>query len=280
MTVGRLIVNADDLGLTEGHNRAIIEAHNHGIVTSTSLLACGLAFNDAVERVRSTPTLGVGVHLTLLEGSPVSPVAQIPDLVGEQGQFGLSYVELFRRLALRQVRLEQVYREWQAQIQKVMARGVHVTHLDSHKHIHMYPQLLQVMLALADEFNVRRMRLSRPLHPFLSVKSMILWMLSIGAQRRAGRVGVGTPDVLLGLEASGRITAERLLAMFRRPWQGTYELMIHPAYPGNALESLLREGYRWIAQYEFEDEQMALCDPIVRDHLEDINIQCIHYGAL
>ncbi len=280
MTPGRLIVNADDLGLTKGHNRAIIEAHNHGIVTSSSLLACGLAFSDAVEQVRSTPTLGVGVHLTLLEGGPVSPVVQIPDLVDEQGQFGLSYITLFRRLALGQVRLEQVYREWRAQIQKVMGQGVHVTHLDSHKHIHMYPQLLPVVLALADEFNVRRMRLSRPLRPLLSIKSMILWGLSIAAQRQADRRGVRTPDALLGLEASGRITAEHLLSMLRRPWQGTYELMTHPAYPGRVLESLLRDGYRWITQYEFEGERVALCHPLVRDHLEETNIQCIHYGAL
>jgi len=281
----RLIVNADDLGLTEGHNRAIVAAHRHGILTSASLMACGLAFDDAVERARLVPALGVGVHLTLLEGVPVLPTAEVPDLVDKCGKFGLSWVGLFQRLAVRRIQLEQVRREWRAQIGKVAATGLRVTHLDSHKHIHMHPQLLGVVLALASEFGVRRMRVSRPLRLAgrgyaLGVKPAFLGVLALWARRRAACVGVRTPDALVGLDASGQMTTARVLAILERPWQGTREWMMHPAYPSAALDQLLAEGYGWISGYRFEDELAALCSARVRARLDELQIELVNYGEL
>jgi hopanoid biosynthesis associated protein HpnK len=273
-----LIVNADDLGLTEGNNRAIVEAHERGILTSTSLLACGIAFDDAVARVRGLPALGVGVHLTLLEGVPV--LAKSPSLVDERGRFGLSYARLFRRLVLGSALLEQVRCEWRAQIEKVLATGLPVTHLDSHKHVHMHPQLLEIVLDLADAFGIRRMRLSRPLRLASGPKPALLGLLALWARRRAARRGVRTPDALLGLEASGQMTEARMLAALKRPWQGVRELMVHPAHPNADLDRLLAEGYAWIAGYRFADELAALCSPVVREALDQAGIQRIHYGNL
>jgi hopanoid biosynthesis associated protein HpnK len=275
-----LIVSADDLGMTEGHNRAIVEAHKDGILTSASLMACGLAFDDAVERARSVPAMGVGVHLTLLEGVPVLPTIEVPDLVDGRGRFGLSYAGLFQRLVLGRVRMEQVCRELRAQVQKVVMTGLPVTHFDSHKHIHMHPQLLEVVLTLASDFGVHRMRLSRPVYLASGAKPALLGLLALWARRRATQRGVCTPDALLGLEASGQMTTARVLAALRRPWQGTRELMMHPAYPSRALDQLLSEGYRWIAGYRFEDEQAAIRSPAVRQRLDEIGVRCIHYGDL
>jgi hopanoid biosynthesis associated protein HpnK len=280
MSGAYLIVNADDLGLTEGHNRAIVEAHSQGILTSTSLLVSGVAFDDAVERARSVPMLGIGVHLTLLEGVPVLPATEVPDLVDGRGRFGLSYTRLFRRVALGQVRLEQVVREWRAQIRKVMATGLPVTHFDSHKHIHMHPQLLEVVLTLADEFGVRRMRLSRPVNLASGAKPALLGILGLWARRRAAQRGVRTPDALLGLEFSGQMTTARVLTALSRPWQGTRELMMHPAHPSQALDQLRMEGYRWIARYRFEDERAALCAAEVRTMLGRLGITLVDYGTL
>lgn len=280
MSDAYLIVNADDLGLTEGNNRAIVEAHERGIVTSTSLLACGIAFNDAIERVRGLPTLGVGVHLTLLEGVPVLPAAKVPGLVDGSGRFGLRYTWLFRWPVLGRVLLDQVRREWRAQIEKVLATGLAVTHLDSHKHIHMHPQLLEIVLALADEFGIRRMRLSRPLRLASGPKTAMLGLLAVWARRRAGRRGVRTPDVLLGLEASGQMSEAQMLAALQRPWQGVCELMVHPAYSNADLDRFLAAGYDWIARYRFADELAALCSPAVRQALNQMSIRRIHYGNL
>ncbi len=275
-----LIVNADDLGLTEGHNRAIVEAHIRGILTSTSLLACGIAFDDAVARVRELPALGIGVHLTLLEGVPVLPAAEVPDLVDGHGRFGLRYTRLFRPLALGRALLEQVRREWRAQIEKVLVTGLTVTHLDSHKHVHMHPQLLAISLDLAHEFSIRRMRLARPAQVVLAAKPALLSLLALWARRQAASRGVRTPDALLGLEASGQMTEARMLAMLKRPWRGVRELMTHPAYPNPDLDRFLAEGYNWIAEYRFEDETAALCSPTVRQALDQAGIRRIHYGNL
>jgi len=277
----RLIVNADDLGLTKGQNRAIIEAHSSGILTSASLMACGLAFEDAVERARSVTSLGIGVHLTLLEGTPVLPAIEVSGLVDDGGKFRLNWAGLFRRLATGQIRLEQVRREWRAQIQKVIATGLPVTHFDSHKHIHMHPQLLEIALSLANEFGVRRMRLSRPMHVTLKAKlTFPLGLLAVWAQWRTSRQGVRTPDALLGLESSGQMTEARVLKALERPWRGARELMMHPAHPNADLDRLLAEGYDWIAEYRFEDELAALRSSSVQQRLDESGVPCIHYGEL
>jgi hopanoid biosynthesis associated protein HpnK len=284
MRAKRLIINADDLGLTEGHNRAILDAHWRGIVTSASLLACGVAFDDAVASLRTAPTLGIGVHLSLLEGVPVLPFAQVPDLVDTQGRFGLSYAALFGRLALRRGAIEQVTREWRAQIERVLGAGIRVTHLDSHKHVHMHPRLLGVALALAGEYGLWRMRLSRPLCPTCGAKTAVLSTLGAWGGRRAEAYGVRTPHALLGLEASGRMTTPRVLAALSRldacPPGGVCELMMHPAHAGPTLDRLREEGYRWIGRFQFEQEHRALCAPVVRTALDQLGIERVSYEAV
>jgi hopanoid biosynthesis associated protein HpnK len=276
----RLIVNADDLGLTEGHNRAIVEAYGRGILTSASLLACGLAFDDAIERLRGMPGLGLGVHLTLLEGTPVLHAAETPDLADGQGRFGLSHARFFRRLALRRRQIDQVRREWRAQVEKVLATGLAVTHFDSHKHVHMHPQLLEVALALANEFGIRRMRLSRPTRPAAGAKPALLGLLAVWARRRAQQWGVRTPDALLGLESSGQMTEARMLAVLSRSWEGARELMMHPAHPNPELGRLLAQGCGWSAEYRFTDELAALCSPNVKRLLDARGVRRIHFGDL
>jgi hopanoid biosynthesis associated protein HpnK len=272
----RLIVNADDAGLTVGHNRAVIQAHRHGVVTSTSLLANGPAFDDAVARLRTQPALGVGVHLTLLEGVPLCPPARVCSLVGGGGWFGRSVVALFRRLALGQVRLEEVRAEWRAQIERVLGAGLCVTHLDSHKHVHMHPRLWAVTLSLAAEYDLGRVRLSRPL-ALRSVKCALLGLLAVWAQRRAAQRGVRTPHALIGLEASGHMTTARAQRALDRPWRGACEWMAHPAYRSDALADL---PYRWVADYRFEEELEALCAAEVRETLARQGIEQVSYAHL
>lgn len=279
----RLIVNADDLGMTEGHNRAIVDAHRRGILTSASLLACGKAFQDAVAQARRVPTLGIGVHLTLLEGHPVLPPREVSSLVTKNGEFGLYYSALVRSLFLRKIHLDEVYREWDAQIQKVMDTGLSVTHLDSHKHIHMHPQFLEVVLSLANRFGLGRIRLSCPLHVTMSIinmKSTVLWLLALWVRGRLKKHGMRSPAALMGLDLSGRMTARHLLETIDSPWEGTHELMVHPAYTSAALEELAEGGYEWIYDYSFEEELAALCSTEVKKRLEDMGVELIHFGHL
>lgn len=274
-----LIVSADDLGLTEGHNRAISHAHKEGILTSASLLANGGAFDDAVARVRAWPLLGIGVHLTLLEGMAVRPKTRVPGLVRD-GRFGTRVGGLFFSLSLWRIQLAQVRGEWRAQIEKVLATGLTVTHFDSHKHIHLHPQLLSPALDLAGEYGVARMRLSRPGWLARTPQGVALGLLSIWARWRMARQGVRTPDALLGLEHSGGMDTARVVAAIRAPWQGVCELMTHPAYRTPMLEELLARGYHWVARYRFQAELAALCSPQVRDALNDHGIQLVSYAVL
>ncbi len=143
----QLIVNADDLGLTVGVNRAIRETHTDGIVTSATLMANGAAFGDATELARSVPSLSVGCHVVLVDGIPVSEHASIPtlleDAAAQPGRFSSSISSVAARAMFKRLDHDQMVTEIVAQIRKIQAAGIQVTHLDTHKHTHIFPQILR-----------------------------------------------------------------------------------------------------------------------------------------
>jgi len=149
-----LIVNADDLGWTEGVNRGIAEAHRNGIVTSASLLANGAAFQSGVELARTTPALGVGVHLNLSDGAPVAERELVTTLLNARGQLEGKPESLLLRLARRSVLLNEIEQEWDAQIQKVRDVGIEPTHLDGHRHVRV-EQLTHLRLRFKKDRLVR-----------------------------------------------------------------------------------------------------------------------------
>ena len=150
----QLIVHADDFGLSEKVNEGILQAHRLGILTSASVMANGAAFEHAIEMWRSLPSLDLGIHLTLVEEQPVLDPAMVPSLVNETGQFYRHATIFAKRYFMGKIRLGEVRRELAAQINKVMSRGVTISHLDSHQHVHMLPQVLRVTLELAGEFGI------------------------------------------------------------------------------------------------------------------------------
>jgi len=145
----RLVVNADDFGLTEGTNQGILEAHERGILTSTTLMANATAFDSAVELARRSPRLGVGVHLSLTGDRPVCDPTAVPSVVGDDGRFFRGPVELAQRMFAHKVHLAEVERELAAQIEKARRAGIEVTHLDGHKHVHMLPGVFPIVVRLA-----------------------------------------------------------------------------------------------------------------------------------
>src|SRR6266851_3582759 len=157
MRAPTLIVNADDFGLTEGTNHAIIDAHCNGIVTSASLLANGYAFDHAVELARQHPALGVGVHLTLTEGPPVA--SAVPELLASDGKLPLSNQPFVRALLAGRLPRDAIRREFAAQIGKVIAAGITPTHIDGHKYIHLLPGVSQIAADVARQFGIGVMRI-------------------------------------------------------------------------------------------------------------------------
>src|SRR5262245_50980457 len=154
----RLIVNADDFGLSEGINQAVMLGHRQGIITSATLLANGAGFATAVEMASTAGSLGVGVHLNLTEGAPVSAPSGIPSLVNTRGLFTHTVEQLCWHSLVGSLSLLEVERELRAQIEKVLAAGVAITHLDSHKHVHLTPAIGRIVLRLAIAYGIMGLR--------------------------------------------------------------------------------------------------------------------------
>jgi len=150
----RLVVNADDLGLTVGVNDGIFDAHDHGILTSASLFASAPATADAIRRARSRPLLGLGAHLALVDGTPTLPTHRVRTLVEEDGRFRRSWKPFIVACLRGTVSLAEVELELTAQIERLRDAGVTLTHLDAHKHVHAYPPVFAIVARVAARFGV------------------------------------------------------------------------------------------------------------------------------
>src|SRR5215831_3292086 len=147
-SVRRLIINADDFGFTSGVNRAIVEAHNYGVVTSSTLMAGGRAFAEAVQMAKATPKLGVGCHVVLIDGTPVSTAEALPSLTSA-GEFRDGLKSFVARALAGRMNAEEIATEASAQIRRVQSAGISVSHIDTHKHTHIFPQILKPILRAA-----------------------------------------------------------------------------------------------------------------------------------
>ncbi len=285
-----LIVNADDLGWTEGVNRGILEAFHHGIVTSTSLLANGAAFAGGVEAARSAPGLGVGVHLNLSDGPPVADRKIVPTLLNRNGEFAGGPESLLFRRARGGLVLAEVEREWHAQIQKVRDAGIAPTHLDGHKHVHMLPGLFEIALRLAKRHDVGAIRVSleeSSLRVALSsgakqnaavvmkqgVQARGLKLLARDAREQAERAGISTADYFCGIAQTGELTREGLEQFVKSLPEGTTELVCHPGYADAALRKTPTR-----LQDSRQTELQILTDTGIRNLVASLGIRLIDYG--
>ena len=285
-----LIVNADDLGWTDGVNRGIVEAFHHGIVTSTSLLANGAAFAGGVEAARSAPGLGVGVHLNLSDGPPVADRETVTSLLNDGGELAGGPESLLLRRARRGLPLEEVESEWDAQIQKVRDAGITPTHLDGHKHVHMLPGLFEVALKLAKRYQIGAIRVSletSSLRTALSfgtqknsgmvmkqgVQARGLKLLARDAREQAERAGISTADFFCGIAQTGELTREGVTQFVKSLPDGTTELMCHPGYVDAALQKTATR-----LQDSRQTELEILTDTAIRNLIASLGIRLIDYG--
>jgi chitin disaccharide deacetylase len=285
-----LIVNADDLGWTEGVNRGILEAFRKGIVTSTSLLANGDAFASGVELARSAPNLGVGVHLNLSDGLPVAKPETVKSLLDGQRKFTGGPESLLLRRARRRLVLQEVEREWDAQIKAVWKAGIEPTHLDGHKHVHMLPGLFEIALKLAKRHGIGSIRISleaSPLRAALAsgssqkagvvmkqgMQARGLKLLARDAREMAEKAGIATADYFCGIAQTGEFTKEGILRLLKALPEGTTELMCHPGY---ADEKLKKTATR--LQESRQKELEILTDTEIRKVVASEGIRLIDYG--
>lgn len=252
----RVVVNADDFGLHEAVNRAIVQGHKNGVVTSTSIMACGSAFEDAVEQGGACPSLGIGIHLTLVEERPVAPANQVPSLVNRSGVMADSYADFARRWLSRKIRLDDVMRELEAQVERVLRAGITPTHFDSHQHVHCLPGLWKVTVDLAKKYRVPYVRLpyfdSIVADATIVQSAVRLGVNVMGTLRRNVRTaGVRHADYVRGFAFSGRMTPARLLSILKTIGPGLTEIMVHPGLPDEDLRRRYQQwkGFSWEQDY-------------------------------
>jgi predicted glycoside hydrolase/deacetylase ChbG (UPF0249 family) len=284
----RLIINADDFGLTRGVNRAIAELHQAKALTSATLMATGAAFEDAVAIAHANPTLGVGCHIVLTDGTPVSPPKSIPTLIGPDGKnFRPSLIDFIQALLRGTIREEEIEREATAQVQKLQCAGINVTHLDTHKHTHLFPAVARPLLRIAERCSVHAIR-----HPFEQA-----WSLALGHGNRIRRLQVQllgrlkthfkhqpqireahvlTTDGTIGISATGNLYGETLHQILQAmPAEGVFELCCHPGYNDSDLDRITTR-----LRAHRDIERNALLTELPAIALHPNAPQLINYGNL
>jgi hopanoid biosynthesis associated protein HpnK len=292
MAVRRLIINADDFGLTSGVNRAIAEAHRAGVVTSATLMANSQAFTEAARLAKSNTGLSVGCHVVLVDGAPIMPPETVPTLLSQNG-----HANQFRDglpgcvwAALRgRVRETEIASEIAAQIGKVRAAAVPVTHVDSHKHTHIFPAIFRPLLRVARDCGIRAVR-----NPFGPLKTLAyahlmrrpkLWTryTEVGILRRFAEEfkkqvaahGMITPDGSFGVVVTGALTQQLFDAVVGCIPEGTWEFVCHPGYSDSDLDQIKTR-----LRSSRDVELKILTSEATRTALQRCGIELISYREL
>jgi hopanoid biosynthesis associated protein HpnK len=256
----RVILTADDFGLTESVNEAVERAHRAGSLHAASLMVAGPAAADAVRRAHRLPDLRVGLHLVVIEGPAVLRHAEIPDLVDERGWFPATQFRLGLRYAVRPRVRRQLAAEIHAQFATFAATGLRLAHADAHKHMHLHPTVGRLMLEIGSAFGLARVRVPAEPPAVLArcgtrvspgARALYHWTRLLRRQVRAA--GMATTEHCFGIAWSGHMTEDRLTRLLRELPQGESEIYLHP---GVARDALLRQ---LMPDYEHEAELAALC---------------------
>jgi hopanoid biosynthesis associated protein HpnK len=284
-----LILNADDFGLTQGINRGIIRAHREGILTSATLMATGPAFDHAVEQARENPTLGVGCHLVLTGGLAAATREQIPSLVDENGRLPQSLTILVANVTTGRVPPGEIETELRAQIEKIRRAGIEPTHLDTHKHTHVHPTIMNALGRVAQQFGITRVR--NPVEDLrdswrsnrsdgtnmvrnLAAAATVSAVAS-GFRAISTKYGLRSPDHFLGLAVTGQLGTAALRRLIEALDEGQTEIMLHP---GICDQDLAQTGSR--LQHQRETEMEGLLAPEVRRAVMEHSIRLISYRDL
>ena len=278
-----LIVTADDFGRSLPVNDAVVDAHVNGILTAASLMVTEVALDDAVARAKALPSLGVGLHMTLVDGIPALPPSQIPDLVDAQGHFTLDLVRLGARIYLSKEVQRQVVAEMRAQFERFKATGLPLAHVDSHHHYHLHPTVFSLMLELAVEYGAPGIRIpwEPPLLSWRARRDRLGLRLFNGAfhwrraermRRMVARAGLVANDLAFGLNDSGAMTADTLGSFLDMVPDGLTEIYCHPATGHWAHRPMP-------AHYRVADEYGALTHAGNRAKLGALGIRLTTFAA-
>ncbi|MDW8308749.1 MAG: hopanoid biosynthesis-associated protein HpnK [Verrucomicrobiales bacterium] len=266
----RLVVNADDFGRSAAVNAAVVCAHREGILTTASLMVNEPGAAEAVALAREHPRLGVGLHLTLLDGRAALPPEQLHGLVNAQGEFDRAPVRVGWRYFFRRELREPLRKEVRAQFAKFRETGLTLDHVNGHLHLHLHPVVLPTVIEEMQRLGARHARLTRDpfwLEAWLAggrwlyraAHAVVFLWLARAAERRFYRQGLRHTDRVFGLLQNGRVDEAYVLRLLERLPPGDSELYAHPALG------------------EFEHELAALISPRVRARVTQNGIRLVRY---
>ena len=276
-----LIVNADDFGRHELINRAVEKAFNSGCLRSATLMAGGIAFDDAVKLAKKIPGLGVGIHFTLANGNPVLPPSEIPTLVTEEGIFHGDYIKFLKRYIGGKISLQEVRSELAAQLEKIQRAGLTLTHFDSHQHLHHVPGIVKIAVELAQAAGIGAMRIANAklFDGELDSIGKFVGRLGLGslakfASRQARKKNFATPEHFAGIVAGESVSESFMLKLIEHLQEGTTEVMLHPGTDNKILQDFCQ----W--EHDFEEELAAVTSPKVLSLLAEKNVSAINFSDL
>ncbi len=272
-----LVVTADDFGVAREVNEAVEIAHTRGILTAASLMVGAPATDDAVGRARRLPSLKVGLHVVLVDGRPILPPEQVPDLVDATGAFQDGMTRAGIAILLKPKVRRQVAAEIAAQFAAFAATGLPLDHVDAHKHFHLHPTVAHCIVETGRRYGLRSVRV--PDEPRAHVRRIdpttphtsSLWPHTALLRRRLGRSGIHAADHVYGLAWSGAMTPRRLVALLRDLPPGEIEIYLHPATadrfegacPGygyaTELEALTSDATREAMRITRHRQQSLIC---------------------
>jgi hopanoid biosynthesis associated protein HpnK len=281
----KAIFTGDDFGLAVPVNEAIADAHVRGVLTTASLMISAEASQDAIDRARSLPSLKVGLHLVLVEGRPLLPREQVPDLVDASGELSERFVVSgFRFFFVPGIR-KQLEAEIRAQFEAFQATGLCLDHVNAHNHMHLHPTVLECLLKIGREFGLRAIRVPHE-PPFTSFraagKSLVprvaswffLYPLIAHMRRRIREEKLHANDFSFGMRDSGAMTLDLVLSLLRHLPEGVSELHFHPAIRRcAALDRTMRE-------YRHEEEYRALTSPRLREGIRSAGVYLSSFADL
>jgi predicted glycoside hydrolase/deacetylase ChbG (UPF0249 family) len=291
--VRRLIINADDFGLTKGVDRGIARGHEEGLITSTTLMANAGAFGDAVEAVAklngTSRRFSIGCHVVLMDGEPLLAADHVGSLLGEGGRFRDSLLAFAGQSLRGRLKAEEIEAEASAQMRKIASAGIRLSHFDAHKHAHMFPAVLKPLLRAARSCGVGAVR-----NPFAPLKPLAfahlarrphLWKrysevrVLRGWERQfrelVAREGMATTDGTFGIVVTGALDLALFEAIVGCMPEGTWEFCCHPGYNDDDLgrvRTRLRESR--------ERELDVLTSDAAREVLERHGVELISYWEL
>jgi chitin disaccharide deacetylase len=269
----RLVVNADDFGLSHSVNEAVIRAHHEGILTTASLMVNESGFDEAVKLAQENPKLGVGLHLTLLHGHSALSHNKIPGLVNPQGEFSNSPVGVGMKYYFDSGLVEPLRAEIHAQFGKFRSSGLVLDHVNGHLHLHLHPVIFKILMDDSEKLGIRHLRftrdclarsrrMSRGYHFYRISHAAIFEWLSSRTRETLRQRNIRHAQITFGLLQDGRVDEDYVLKLLPELPPGDSELYSHPSLD------------------KFKHEFNALVSPRVREQVKKLGIQLICYQDL